>query len=203
MARYLDFRTGRHNPCFQNGIMNMTDRDSQNQPFAFDEVSLSEIVDIVVRRRRFLLWTMLLAFVLGALFALAPSRYEANGSIRIQPGLGAMYRTSPLSLLSGEASDKIASEVAIVQSRSVYLRVAGELDLANNPAFWDKSSLGRKMSLNDGKVRQKVLQRMHDKVQIGHNPKDEIIDIRCTTISPALSARIVDSIMLNRRRTLM
>jgi capsular exopolysaccharide synthesis family protein len=173
--------------------MNTTEREHPHP--AFDEVSLSEIVDIVVRRRRILLWTMLLALVVGVSLALMPRRYEANGSIRVQPGLGAMYRTSPLSLLAGEASDKIASEVAIVQSRGVYLRVAEELDLANSPAFWDKPSLTAKLSLNDGKVRQNVLQRMHDKVQIGHNPKDEIITIQCTTISPVLSAKIVDSII--------
>lgn len=99
-----------------------------------------------------------------------------------------------MNLLSGEDSDKIASETSIVQSRTLYLQVARELNLVNDPAFWGKSKL-RTQSLDDPMVREKLVRQMRRDISVTHNPKDELISIHYTTISPVLSAKIVNTLI--------
>lgn len=91
-------------------------------------------------------------------------------------------------------SDKIASETAIVQSRTLYSEVAKELNLVNDPAFWGKSSI-KPQSIEDPKTREKLVRQMKKEIAVNHNPKDELINISCTTISPALSSKIVNTLV--------
>jgi succinoglycan biosynthesis transport protein ExoP len=172
----------------------ITEQQAGLEPFESNEVSLRDILDILYRRRR-TIWIVIGLSMLAAVFLmLRPRKYTADGTIRVQPGTASMYRTSPLSMLSGESTDKIASETAIVQSRTLYLQVAKELNLVNNSAFWGKSSL-KQHSIEDPKTREKLIRQMKKEIAVGHNPKDELINISCTTISPALSSKIVNTLI--------
>lgn len=164
------------------------------EPNDSSEVSLGDILDILLRRRRTILIVVGVSVLIAVLLMLRPRKFTADGTIRVQPGTASMYRTSPLSMLSGESTDKIASETAILQSRTLYLKVAKELNLVNNPAFWGKSSL-KPESFEDPKTRENLIRQMKKEVAVNHNPKDELINISCTTISPALSARIVNTLI--------
>jgi capsular exopolysaccharide synthesis family protein len=158
------------------------------------DLSSGDILEILFRRRRVILVALVLGIVAGTVLILRPRRYTAEGAIRVQPGTSSMYRTSPMNLLSGEDSDKIASETAIVQSRTLYLQVATELDLVHDPAFRGKSKLINQ-SLDDPMVRERVLRQMRKDISVTHSPKDEIIAIYCTTTSPVLSAKIVNTLI--------
>lgn len=171
-----------------------TETPSSVEESESSEVSLRDILDILIRRRRLILVVIGVSVLLAVLLMLRPRKYTADGTIRIQPGSASMYRTSPLSMLSGESTDKIASETAIVQSRTLYLQVAKELNLVNNPAFWGKSSL-KPQSLEDPKTREKLVRQMKKEISVGHNPKDELINISATTTSPVLSAKIVNTLI--------
>jgi len=158
------------------------------------DLSSGDILEILFRRRRVILVALALGLVAGTVLILRPRRYTAEGAIRVQPGTSSMYRTSPMNLLSGEDSDKIASETAIVQSRTLYLQVARELDLVHESAFRSESKL-RNPSLDDPMVRERVLRLMRKGISVTHSPKDEIIAIYCTTPSPVLSAKIVNTLI--------
>lgn len=170
--------------------------DSANAPEGseFSEVSLRDILDILFRRRRTILIVTGLSLLVAVFLMLRARKYTAEGTIRIQPGTASMYRTSPLSMLSGDSTDKIASETAIVQSRTLYLQVAKELNLVDDPAFWGTSNR-KPQSLEDPKTREKLVRQMKKEIAVGHNPKDELINISCTTISPALSSKIVNTLI--------
>ena len=131
--------------------------------------------------------------VIGVVVALRPRTFAASGAIRVQPGNASAYRTTTTPDTALPA-DKIASEVAILQSRSLYMQVAKELNLANEPAIW-KETETRHRSLDDPKTRQRLGELMVDAIRVYHSPKDEIISITCTTRSPALSARIVNALI--------
>lgn len=158
------------------------------------EITIRDIFDILFRRRRVIYLVLAASVLVSVLLMLRPRKYTADGTIRIQPGTASIYRTSPMSLLSGESSDKIASETAIVQSRTLYLQVAKELNLVNDPAFWGKSKV-KPQSIEDPKTREKLVRQMKKEVSVGHNPKDELINISCTTISPTLSSKIVNTLV--------
>ncbi len=174
--------------------MAITDQQDQMEVVDSTAHSVHDLFDIFVRRRRTILLVVLAGAALAPIQMLRPRNYTADGTIRVQPGTADMYRTSPSSLLSGDSTDKIASETAILQSRTLYLQVAKELNLVNDPAFWGKSKI-KPQSIEDPKTREKLVRQMKKEIAVGHNPKDELINISCTTISPALSAKIVNTLV--------
>ena len=103
------------------------------------ETSFADIFEILGRRKGIIFLVVLLAIVAGIVLALRPRTFAASGAIRVQPGNASAYRTTT-TLDTTLPEDKIASEVAILQSRSLYLQVAKELNLANEPAIWGKQS---------------------------------------------------------------
>jgi succinoglycan biosynthesis transport protein ExoP len=171
-----------------------TDNQFRNEPDAVNDTSLRDILDILFRRRRTILAVFLVIVALGVALMFRPRKYTATGTIRIQPGVSSMYRVSPMNMVYGQAEDQIASEVDIIQSRSLYLKVARELNLVDDPAFWGTSKV-KTESLSDPKVRERVIRQMKREIKIGHNEKDEIVNITCTTTSPALSAKIVNALI--------
>jgi polysaccharide biosynthesis transport protein len=157
------------------------------------ETSFADILEILGRRRGIILVVVLLATVTGIVLALRPRTYAASGAIRVQPGNASAYRTTTTQD-TALPEDKIASEVAILQSRSLYMQVAKELNLANEPAIWGETTL-KPRSLDDPKTRQRLGELMAETIRVYHTPKDEIISITCKTRSPALSARIVNTLI--------
>jgi succinoglycan biosynthesis transport protein ExoP len=173
----------------------MDDKNFSAQNEGSSEKSLRDVFDIIFRRKVIVLVVVLLSLATAFVLALLPRDYTATGSIRIQPGMESMYSTSPLmSMLGGDSADKIESDTVILQSRTLYLRVAQELNLVNDPTFWGKKHMTTQ-SIDDPKVKAKLLRLMSKKIKVEHNPKDEIVDISCTTIDPALSSKIVNTLI--------
>jgi capsular exopolysaccharide synthesis family protein len=158
------------------------------------EFSLFNLVEIVYRRRLVVLIAALVIFLVAIFIATRPSKFEAVGALRIEPGSSGRYSTSSVSALTAGAGDKVVSETEILQSRTVYLRVARELNLASDPAFWGVARLPAR-SLDDPKWRDLTLARMHRKIRVDHNPKDEIVRVYAETTSPELSAKIVNTVI--------
>jgi succinoglycan biosynthesis transport protein ExoP len=163
------------------------------QDAASPETSFADVVEIMIRRRKIVVIVLLLTMALGAILATRPRTYAASGTIRIQPGNAGEYRTNtaPTNALP---EDKIASDVAILRSHSVEMRVAKELDLANEPAIW-KDAKSKHRDLDDPKTRQRLSNWFKDAIKVYHTPKDEIIGITCTTTVPSLSSRIVNAMI--------
>src|ERR1700760_4978658 len=163
------------------------------QEMTTTETSFGDVVEILIRRKKIVVIVLALCVLAGFGFALKPRKYAASGTIRIQPGSESEYRTSttPSPALR---EDKIASNVAILRSHNLNMRVAKELDLVNEPAVWGHSSKGPR-SLDDPKVRQKLDNWFKDAIRVYHTPKDEMVTITCTTTVPSLSSRIVNALI--------
>lgn len=159
------------------------------------ETSFSEVIFTLRRRRALIAITLILCLLMGIALAFLPRKYAAKGDIRVQPGMESTLEASNVSaMMSGEYDDEIASEVIILQSRTLYLRVAKQLNLVKNPQFWGLFSPSHP-TLQDPKTRDMVYREMKKRIKIDHDVKNEIISISCTTESPALSAQIVNTLI--------
>lgn len=174
--------------------MSTPDLATAQEPTEFSEISLRDILEILFRRRKTVFVVVAVSVALAVVLMLSPRKFTADGTIRVQPGTASIYRTSPAAMLTGDSTDKIASETAIAQSRTLYLQVAKELNLVNDPAFWGKSSIKPQL-LQDPKTRESLVRQMKSELSVHHDPKDELITLSCTTISPALSSKIVNTLI--------
>jgi capsular exopolysaccharide synthesis family protein len=156
------------------------------------DLSLADVLDVFVRRRILTLIVLVLFLLMGVLLSLRHRKYEAEGVIRIRPGSASQYRASAIGGISSNDSYKIASDVAILESRTLYLQVARELNLAQDPDFSGKSA---KTSMDDPLVRETMYRRLKSAITVKQDPKDEIVTITCSTKSPALSAKIVNTLI--------
>lgn len=163
-------------------------------PNESNDNAFGEIVFIIRKRYLWILACMILGLLAGILFSRSPRKYQADGSVRIEPGMSSMYRTSPIALATGDTSDKIASETSILQSRTLYLQLARELNLVNDAAFWGTPVTTRR-SLEDPATRELLIRQMRSRIKVEHGPKDEIVNISCTTTSPVLSAKIINTLI--------
>jgi succinoglycan biosynthesis transport protein ExoP len=158
------------------------------------ELSILDLLNVFRRRRLIVLVATILVVIIGIILALRPRKYVADGSMWIQPGTASMYRMSPMNMLADEASDRLASETEILKSRTLYLRVAKELDLYSDPAFVGKQYFGRR-SVEGAATRDQIFRLMSKRIVVTRNPKDQIVKVSCTTDSPALSAKIVNALI--------
>ena len=159
-----------------------------------EDLAFSDIFAMLLRHRGVLLTTVALCFAVGILLSLAPRKYAADSMLRVQPGVSSQYRTSQAITSSPDVADQLSPYVDILQSRTLYLHVARDLDLANNPEFMGSKPLSHQ-SLEDPAVREKTIRAMRDRIAVTHKPKDEIIRVSCSTLSPALSARVVNTLI--------
>ena len=159
-----------------------------------DEVALADIFDILRRHRWLILGCCVLFMAFGIWLSLAPRNYKADSMIRVQLGSESQYHSSPSGANTVEVADDFAPYVDILQSRSLFLQVAKDLDLANNPLFVAPPLVG-KNSIDDPKVHSAVLGAMAGRIAVIHKPKEEIIRITCATPSPQLSARVVNTLI--------
>lgn len=159
-----------------------------------EELALSDLGSVLFRHKAVFLTSVLVCVAIGFFLSLSPRKYTADSMLRVQPGATSEYRASQVSQTSVEVADQIEPYVDILQSRTLYLKVAKDLDLANNPAF-DGGKTGRRESLDDPLVRDRTLRAMRSQIAVVHKPKDEIIRVSATTTSPQVSAKVVNTLI--------
>jgi capsular exopolysaccharide synthesis family protein len=138
---------------------------------------------------------------LGIAFCFYPKRYTAQGTLWVQPGASSAEQLSSAlsSIFSGQTNDIIASEVDALQSYTLFLRVAKELNLVNNKDFWGPMPFSMPSAdvrtLDNAETRGKVYTKLTKIITVENDGKDEIIDIDAKTYSPELSAKIVNTLI--------
>jgi polysaccharide biosynthesis transport protein len=160
------------------------------------DTTLSEAL-ITLRKRR---WVLILAVLLGLAYGVfkavtQPTLYEAFGRIQVRSGSSNEYRVTAIGADANESS-KMLTEVSILESDSLLLSVVREMDLANNATFLDKKAPpSPRRDINDAFVRQDTVHRLKSNVHIQLVPKTDIIRITCDSLSPKLSADIVNKVI--------
>jgi succinoglycan biosynthesis transport protein ExoP len=160
------------------------------------QLSLVELYRTFARRRMIILIFLVLGIIVGILYALRRPTFTATGILRVDPGRSSAYESSPLAGLSGDGDVKISAEVAVLKTQTVLAQVAETLNLSNESNFisWSGKEAHRLHSLRDPEDRDVVLARLEKSITIARGPRDEIVTISCTTYSPTLSAKIVNTL---------
>jgi len=163
---------------------------------AVTDTTLSEAL-ITLRKRR---WILIAAALLGLLYGIykaetQPRIYEAFGRIQVRAGSSNEYRVSAVQGYSNDTASKMLTEIAILQSDSLMLTVAREMDLANNAAFLDAKGPVPHVSIDDASVRQSTVHRLQSNLTIALVPKTDIIRISYSSKNSKLAADIVNKVI--------
>jgi succinoglycan biosynthesis transport protein ExoP len=158
------------------------------------DTSLSEAVAILRKR----MWIWILAGILGAGYGFykavtQPRLFQAESTIEVHNGASNAYKLDA-SFDSDDSTTKMNTEVFILQSDTLLETVAKEMDLANNPDFMGPAG-PKRLSLSDPQVRADVVGGLHGGLQVSLVPRTELIKIAYVSLSPKLSADIVNHVV--------
>ena len=158
------------------------------------EITLLSLLQILQKRRWIVILAVALGLAGGVVDAMRPAQYTAVGSIRIHPGSSSMYDSSPEKLLTGgDTDDRIGSEVMVLQSKSLLLSVATQLDLVHDSTFLHKK-FGPGETLADPAVRSYVLAFMSKHIKVERVPKTDVLTLSCTSGSAMESTKVVNAL---------
>ena len=159
-----------------------------------EDTTLSDTL-LVIRKRK---WMILLAALLGFSYgyykaSTQPRVYIAYGDIEIRSGTASEYRVNSAPL--AEDTYDIPTQSAILKSDNLLLTVARDLDLPNNPEFTGSHGPAPHISIDDPAVRESMLGALQSAIAIAPMSKTDIVRIQATTLSPKLSADIVNKLI--------
>jgi capsular exopolysaccharide synthesis family protein len=161
---------------------------------AVTDTTLSETL-ITLRKRRWVLIACVLASLIYGVYSAEtqPRIFEAFGRIQVRSGSSNEYRVNAVQ--STVEGSKMQTEVAILQSDTLMLTVAREMDLANNPEFLGRPAPSPRASIDNPQVRQSTLHRLQSNLRIAQVPKTDIIRIGFDSLSPKLASDIVNKVI--------
>jgi capsular exopolysaccharide synthesis family protein len=163
---------------------------------AATDTTLSETLLTLRKRKKVLALFVVLGLIYGIYVAeTQPRIYEAFGRIQVRSGSSNEYRVSAVPGGTAEPGQRLLTEVAILQSDSLMLTVAREMDLANNPNFLEGVAPKPRASIDDPAVRQATIHQLLSHMTISQVPKTEIIRINYRSLSPKLAADIVNKVI--------
>jgi capsular exopolysaccharide synthesis family protein len=173
---------------------------SENNPPAFStavtDTTLSEAL-ITLRKRRLVLFAcVLLGLIYGIYKAeTQPRMFEAFSRIQVRSGSSNEYKVNAVQGYTSDSASRMLTEVAILQSDTLMLTVAREMDLANNPDFLNGPAPVPRVSVDNPTVRQNTVHRLQSNLHIALVPKTDIVRISYYSLSPKLAADIVNKVV--------
>ena len=171
-------------PLRQTGLRTETGDTSLSEAFA------------TLRKRK---WILILAVILGAAYGAykaysQPKVFDAASTIQVHNGAAAEYKLNAVSDYSDDSQTRMNTEVNILTSESLLYTVAKEMDLANNPDFTGVSSPNH-VSIDDPLVRAAIVGNLRGNLHVGLVPRTEMISISYSSLSPKLSADVVNRVV--------
>src|SRR5678816_2450633 len=144
---------------------------SENIPPAFStavtDTTLSEALITLRKRRLVLIACVLLGLIYGIYKAeTQPRVFEAFGRIQVRSGSSNEYRVNAVQGYTSDSASRMLTEVAILQSDTLMLAVAREMDLANNPDFLSGPVPNPRRSVDNPVVRQNTRHRLQSNLHI-------------------------------------
>ena len=159
------------------------------------EATLSEAL-LTLRKRK---WVLIVAGILGLAYGVykvlsEPRVYEAYGRIEVRTGSSNEFRVNGAAGFDA-GSNKMLTEIAILQSDSLMLNVAKQMKLQDNPDFLEVKGPVPHTSLDDPAVRDAVVSQLQGTLSFQLVPKTDIIRIGYTSINPKLATDIVNTVI--------
>jgi polysaccharide biosynthesis transport protein len=160
------------------------------------DTTLSEALITLRKRRLVLVICVLLGVAYGIYRAFSqPKLYNAFAEIEVRSGSSAEYKVDPTQGLTSDSSNKLAAEVVILQSNSLMLTVAKEMDLCNNADFLGVRGRVPYRSLDTPAVREETVRRLHQQLKVALIPKTDIIKLTYSSLNAKLSADIINKVV--------
>jgi succinoglycan biosynthesis transport protein ExoP len=160
------------------------------------DTTLSEALIVLRKRRAILIIAVILGLAYGVFRAESqPKLYDAYGRIQVRSGSSNEYRVNAIPGYGSDSSSKMLTEIEILKSDSLMLRVSRELDLSNNADFLEKKAPVPHTSLDDPHTRQTTVHRLQSNLHVTLVPKTDIIRISYSSLNPKLSASIVNKVI--------
>ncbi len=171
-------------------------------------IDISEVLAGIARRRKLIFGITLLFAVAGTLFAmLARPVYTSEAQVLIE------YQDSPYLRSIGTQQTQprrvderdVKSQVAVIESRDLALKVLRELDLIGTPEFDPvkeglglgarlKIMLGFKADPRKMTPEQRALQVWYENLRVYDLPQSRVVVIAYTSPDPQTAARIVNAL---------
>jgi capsular exopolysaccharide synthesis family protein len=163
------------------------------------DTTLSDATVVLRKRRMVLIFAVLLGLIFGMYRSWTqPRLFTATGEIQVRPGTSAQYRVDNASSFgSSDPIMRLQTEVAILQSDSLALSVAQELNLQNDRLFLNAKGPVPHRSLDDsnGALREKIIRTLHSNLRVVLVPHTDLIKISYSSLDGKLSARIVNTVI--------
>jgi polysaccharide biosynthesis transport protein len=160
------------------------------------DTTLSEALITLRKRRLILVAAALLGLAYGIYKAESqPQLFEAYGRIEVRAGSSNEYRVGAIPGYGGDTSSKMLTEIEILKSDTLLLKVAREMDLNNNATFLEQKGPVPHTSLDTPDVRQNTVHGLQSNLHVALVPKTDIIRISYNCLSPKLSADIVNKVI--------
>jgi succinoglycan biosynthesis transport protein ExoP len=160
------------------------------------DTTLSEALITLRKRRLVLLACVLLGILYGIYRAYSqPKLFYAFAEIEVRNGSSAEYKVDAAQGLTSDPSNKLAAEVVILQSDSLMVTVAREMNLCNNPDFLGVRGPIPYQSLDNPAVREHTVRRLHQQLKVALIPKTDIIKLTYSSLNAKLSADIINKVV--------
>ena len=173
----------------------MGSAEGVSPPGSGGDATLAEAL-LTLRKRK---WVLILAGILGLAYGVykvlsEPRVYEAYGRIEVRAGSSNEFRVSSATGFD-TGSNKMLTEIAILQSDSLMLNVASKMKLQDNPDFLGVKGPVAHSSLDDPAVRDAVVGQLQGTLSFQLVPKTDIIRVSYTSINPKLATDIVNTVI--------
>ncbi len=160
------------------------------------DTTLSDALITLRKHRLILLVCVLLGIAYGIYSAYSqPKLFNAFAEIEVRSGASAEYKIDAVQGLSSDSNSKLAAEVVILQSDSLMVTVAREMNLCNNPDFLGVRGPIPHQSLDTPSVREQTIRRLHQQLKVALIPKTDIIKITYSSLNAKLSADIINRVV--------
>src|SRR6202046_3073499 len=154
----------------------VTDATQSGFSTTVTDTTLSEALITLRKRKSVLIVALLLGLAYGIFKAESqPKLYDAYGRIQVRSGSSNEYRVSAVQGYGEDSASKMLSEIEILKSDSLLLKVARDMDLSNNADFLEKKGPVPHTSVDDGENRQTTVHRLQSNLDITLVPKTDII----------------------------
>lgn len=160
------------------------------------DTTLSESLMVLRHRRIIIISSVIVGILIGLYQSFTqPRMFEAFGRIQVRTGSADEYKISSIAGVGDDPQRKLTTEVAILTSDTLLVAVARDMDLANNKTFWGSRDPIHGQVLDDPAVRQGVVRKLKGSLTVALVPKADIIRIGYSSLSPKLSADIVNKVI--------
>ena len=181
-----------------------------SDPGSSDEISLSHLIRVFRRRRRIIVASVIVVFLLGALYCILKTpRYEAVADLAINPeGSNALDMGDITASLGGGGlgfDEKLETQVHILKSKSLAWTVISELRLDKEPTFasgpkffffgpLDCSDHPDQIERISPECRNAILKKFSKSLTVLTIPRTQAVEITFRNANPTLAREIVNHI---------